>query len=149
MRRIVYLTLAITATLVFLVACSSNKQTSAQPNPAVLQAAARPAPRSNGERGSLKIGSKPFAEEQLLATMTKLVLEKNGFKVDFTTQAADPAIDQALRCGSIDMLWQYTGTELQQFLKVDQPPTDLDEAFEDGEADGRGQRACAGSRRRR
>ncbi len=79
--------------------------------------------------GSVKIGSKPFAEEQLLATITKLVLEKHGFKVDFTTQAADPAIDQALRSGTIDMLWQYTGTELQQFLKVDQPPTDLTAAF--------------------
>lgn len=79
--------------------------------------------------GSVKIGSKAFAEEQILATMTKLVLEKHGFKVDYTTQAADPAIDQALRAGTIDMLWQYTGTELQQFLNVDQPPTDLDQAF--------------------
>jgi len=84
---------------------------------------------TSGNGASLKIGSKPFAEQQLLATMTKMVLEKNGFKVDFSTQAADPAIDQALRSGAIDMLWQYTGTELQQFLKVDQPPTDLDQAF--------------------
>jgi osmoprotectant transport system substrate-binding protein len=84
---------------------------------------------TSGSGATVKIGSKPFAEEQLLATMTKLVLEKNGFKVDFTTQAADPAIDQALRTGSIDMLWQYTGTELEQQLKVDQVPTDLDQAF--------------------
>jgi osmoprotectant transport system substrate-binding protein len=84
---------------------------------------------TKGNGASVKIGSKPFAEEQLLATMTKLVLEKNGFKVDYTTQAADPAIDQALRNGSIDMLWQYTGTELQQQLNVDQPPTDLNQAF--------------------
>jgi osmoprotectant transport system substrate-binding protein len=84
---------------------------------------------TSGNGASLKIGSKPFAEQQLLATMTKLVLEKNGFKVDFTTQAADPAIDQALSSGSIDMLWQYTGTELQTVLKLDQVPTDLTEAF--------------------
>jgi osmoprotectant transport system substrate-binding protein len=56
-------------------------------------------------------------------------LEKNGFKVDYTTQAQDPAIDQALRAGTIDMLWQYTGTELQELLNVDQPPKDLDQAF--------------------
>lgn len=84
---------------------------------------------ASGNGASVKIGSKAFAEEELLATMTKLVLEKHGFKVDYTTKAADPAIDQALRSGTIDMLWQYTGTELQQFLKVDQPPTDLTEAF--------------------
>jgi len=84
---------------------------------------------AGGSAGSVKIGSKAFAEEQILATMTKLVLEKHGFKVDYSTQAADPAIDQALRSGTIDMLWQYTGTELQQFLNVDNPPTDLDQAF--------------------
>jgi osmoprotectant transport system substrate-binding protein len=84
---------------------------------------------TKGNGASVKIGSKPFAEQQLLATMTKLVLEKNGFKVDYSTQAADPAIDQALRNGSIDMLWQYTGTELQQQLNVDQLPTDLNQAF--------------------
>jgi len=82
-----------------------------------------------GSAGSVKIGSKAFAEEQILATMTKLVLEKHGFKVDYSTQAADPAIDQALRSGTIDMLWQYTSTELLQFLNVDNPPTDLDQAF--------------------
>jgi osmoprotectant transport system substrate-binding protein len=82
-----------------------------------------------GSAGTVKIGSKAFAEEQLLATMTQLVLEKHGFKVTYTTQAADPAIDQALRSGTIDMLWQYTGTELEQFLNVDNPPTDLDQAF--------------------
>lgn len=86
-------------------------------------------PGTSGNGASVKIGSKAFAEEQILATMTKLVLEKNGFKVTYTTQAADPAIDMALRSGTIDMLWQYTGTELQQFLNVDQPPTDLDQAF--------------------
>lgn len=78
---------------------------------------------------TVTIGSKPFAEEELLATITQLVLEKGGFKVTYTTKAADPVIDQALRSGSIDMLWQYTGTELQQFLSVDQPPTNLNAAF--------------------
>lgn len=58
-----------------------------------------------------------------------MVLQKGGFKVTYTTKAADPVIDQALRSGSIDMLWQYTGTELQQFLNVDSPPTNLNAAF--------------------
>lgn len=83
----------------------------------------------NGNGATLKIGSKTFAEEQLLASMAKQVLEKHGYKVDFTSQADDPAIDQALRSKQIDMLWQYTGTELQNFLQVSNPPTDLDKAF--------------------
>ena len=83
----------------------------------------------SGNGATVKIGSKAFAEEQLLATITQLVLQKHDFKVEYSTQAADPVIDQALRSGSIDMLWQYTGTELQQFLHVDNPPTNLDSAF--------------------
>lgn len=79
--------------------------------------------------GSIKIGSKAFAEEELLANMTQLVLEKHGFTVDYTFKAKDPTLGQALESGQIDMYWQYTGTELQGPLAVDKPPTDLDQAF--------------------
>jgi osmoprotectant transport system substrate-binding protein len=77
----------------------------------------------------VSIGSKAFAEEELLATITQLVLDQHGFKVTYTTKAADPVIDQALRSGSVDMLWQYTGTELEEFLKISNPPTNLNAAF--------------------
>jgi osmoprotectant transport system substrate-binding protein len=80
--------------------------------------------------GSLKIGMKGFAEEQLLASMTKQVLEKRGFTVDATFTAKDPTLGQALESGQIDMYWQYTGTELQGPLGVDKPPTDLQAAFD-------------------
>ncbi|MDP9325761.1 MAG: quaternary ammonium transporter [Candidatus Dormibacteraeota bacterium] len=73
---------------------------------------------------------KGFAEEQLLASMTKQVLEKRGFTVDATFTAKDPTLGQALESGQIDMYWQYTGTELQGPLAVDKPPTDLDAAFD-------------------
>jgi glycine betaine/choline ABC-type transport system substrate-binding protein len=80
--------------------------------------------------GSLKLGSKGFAEEQLLASMTKQLLEKHGFTVDYSFTAKDPALGQALESGAIDMYWQYTGTELQGPLAVDKPPTDLQAAFD-------------------
>jgi osmoprotectant transport system substrate-binding protein len=80
--------------------------------------------------GSLKVGMKGFAEEQLLASMTKLMLEKRGFTVDATFTAKDPTLGQALESGQIDMYWQYTGTELQGPLGVDKPPTDLQQAFD-------------------
>ncbi|MGI8554624.1 MAG: glycine betaine ABC transporter substrate-binding protein, partial [Dehalococcoidia bacterium] len=142
--KIYALAMLLGATLGLAVACGGNKNTSKQgavgtqangagagAGIATTSAGAACAVGQGNDGGgaSVKIGSKAFAEEELLATMTKLVLEKHGFKVDYTTKAADPAIDQALRSGTIDMLWQYTGTELQQFLKVDQPPTDLTAAF--------------------
>jgi osmoprotectant transport system substrate-binding protein len=86
---------------------------------------------SSGNGAHVSIGSKGFAEEQLLATMTKLVLEAHGFTVDYTFQAKDKAIGQALTAGNIDMLWQYTGTELTDYLGLATGafPTALDDAF--------------------
>src|ERR1700686_5666931 len=86
---------------------------------------------SNGNGAHVSIGSKAFAEEQLLATMTQLELQAHGFTVDYTLQAKDKAIGQALTGGTIDMLWQYTGTELTNYLGLTtgQFPTDPKQAF--------------------
>lgn len=134
MKRLIWTLTVFAALVTVLAACGSNNSGGASTGSSsgattAALSGCTVGQGTNGNGASVKIGSKPFAEQQLLATMTKMVLEKNGFKVDYTTQAADPAIDQAIRSGAIDMLWQYTGTELQQQLKVDQPPTDLDQAF--------------------
>jgi osmoprotectant transport system substrate-binding protein len=86
---------------------------------------------NSGNGASVSIGSKGFAEEQLLATMTKQVLEKHGFNVTYNLQAKDTAIGNAVLNGQIDMLWQYTGTELTDpgYLGLSNIPTDLDQAF--------------------
>lgn len=83
----------------------------------------------DGGGAHLRIGSKPFAEEELLAAITRIVLDRHGYTVDDSIHAADPAIDRGLRDGTVDMLWQYTGTELEEFLGVPRPPTSLDAAF--------------------
>jgi osmoprotectant transport system substrate-binding protein len=91
-----------------------------------------PAPSgSSGNGATLNIGSKAFAEEQLLAQMTKDVLGAHGFTVNYTFQAADKAIGTALVSGTIDMYWQYTGTELGDYLglQTGSYPTALDAAF--------------------
>ena len=87
---------------------------------------------SSGNGATVSIGSKAFAEEQLLATMTKLVLEKHGFTVKYDLQVKDPAIGNAVRNSQIDMLWQYTGTELTDpgYLNLSNIPTDLHAAFQ-------------------
>jgi osmoprotectant transport system substrate-binding protein len=89
-----------------------------------------PSGASGGGGGAhVSIGSKGFAEEELLATITKLELEKHGFSVDYHLQAKDTAIGNALVSGQIDMLWQYTGTELTDYLHLTSFPRNLDEAF--------------------
>jgi len=84
---------------------------------------------SSGNGAHLSIGSKAFAEEQLLATMTQQVLQAHGFTIDYTFQAKDKAIGQALTGGNIDMYWQYTGTELTDYLNLTGFPTDPTQAF--------------------
>lgn len=103
------------------------------PGPIAPAPATSNCPAGSGSSGSgahVSIGSKSFAEEQLLATITKQVLEANGFSVDYSLQAKDPGIGQALS-GQIDMLWQYTGTELQNagYLNLKDFPRDLQAAF--------------------
>jgi osmoprotectant transport system substrate-binding protein len=91
-----------------------------------------PAPSgSDGGGATVSIGSKGFAEEQLLATITQLELQKHNFTVNYTTQAKDTAIGNALVSGNIDMLWQYTGTELGNpgYLNLKTFPRDLNAAF--------------------
>jgi osmoprotectant transport system substrate-binding protein len=90
-----------------------------------------PAPSgNNGNGASVKIGSKSdVPEDQLVAEMTKLVLEQHGFTVDSTFKATDKNVGNALQNGTIDMLWQYTGTELGFYLGLTGFPTDLHQAF--------------------
>ena len=86
---------------------------------------------SSGDGAHVSIGFKPFTEEQLLATITAQVLQAHDFVVDDTFSASDKSIGTALTSGTIDMYWQYTGTELTDYLGLTtgQFPTDLTQAF--------------------
>jgi osmoprotectant transport system substrate-binding protein len=111
---------------------NSNTTTAGSPGTGGSPSSGCPSPSGNSGNGAtVSIGSKAFAEEQLLATMTKQVLEKHGFTVKYDLQAKDTAIGNALLNGQIDMLWQYTGTELTDpgYLNLKDVPTDLDQAF--------------------
>lgn len=85
----------------------------------------------SGNGATVNLGSKAFGEEYLLAYMTQDVLQAHGFTVNYTFNAADKAIGTALQNGTIDMYWQYTGTELGTYLglAVGSYPTDLTQAF--------------------
>lgn len=86
---------------------------------------------SSGGGATVSIGSKAFAEEELLASMTQQVLQAHGFTVNYSFMAADKAIGTALQNGTIDMYWQYTGTELTDYLGLTTGsfPTALQQAF--------------------
>ena len=87
---------------------------------------------TSGNGAHLSIGFKPFAEEQLLASITQQVLQAHDFTITDTFSASDKAIGTALSNGTIDMYWQYTGTELTDYLgySTGQFPTQLTQAFD-------------------
>jgi osmoprotectant transport system substrate-binding protein len=109
---------------------SSNNTTSSSGGGSTGPCAISNSSATDGGGASLKIGAKSFTEEKLLAELTKVELGKHNFVIDDSTHAADPAIGQAIASNQIQMLWQYTGTELgAQYLNVSPIPTDLNQAF--------------------
>jgi osmoprotectant transport system substrate-binding protein len=109
---------------------SSNNTTSSSGGGSTGPCAITNSSATDGGGASLKIGAKSFTEEKLLAELTKVELGKHNFVIDDSTHAADPAIGQAIASNQIQMLWQYTGTELgAQYLNVSPIPTDLNQAF--------------------
>lgn len=84
-----------------------------------------------GDSDSKKItvGAKNFTEQFLLATMTTLILEENGFEVDEKSNMGSSALRQALENKQVDITWDYTGTGLVTYLD-DEPVADKQEAFE-------------------
>jgi osmoprotectant transport system substrate-binding protein len=130
MRRkfIAGIAVAITAVLA---ACGGGNSGGSSPTAAGTKSNCPTGSGTSGNGATVSIGSKPFAEEQLLAQMTADVLGAHGFTVTYTFQAADKAIGTALVDGNIDMYWQYTGTELTDYLGLGTGtfPTALGAAF--------------------
>jgi osmoprotectant transport system substrate-binding protein len=130
-RRCVLLAASIAAAGAVLPACgSSNTTTTSSGGGTSGPCAITNTSSTDGGGASLKIGAKSFTEEKLLAALTRLELGKHHFTIDDSTHAADPAIGQAIQSSQIQLLWQYTGTELgSQYLNVSPIPSDLDQAF--------------------
>ncbi|MGO4174536.1 glycine betaine ABC transporter substrate-binding protein [Bosea sp. TAF32] len=66
----------------------------------------------------IKVGSKNFTEQYILAEMYAAVLEKAGFKVERKINLGGTLIaHQALTTGQIDLYPEYTGTALSAVVK--------------------------------
>jgi osmoprotectant transport system substrate-binding protein len=129
-RRYVLIGASIAAAGAMLPACGSSTTATTSGGGTSGPCAIGDTSAKDGGGASLKIGAKPFDEEKLLAAIAKVELGKHNFTIDNTTVAADPAIGQAIASNQIQLLWQYTGTELgAQYLNVTPTVTDLDQAF--------------------
>src|ERR1700741_1570882 len=75
---------------------------------------------------TLKVGSKNFTEQFIVAELYAAALEAAGFKVERKINlGATLVAHEALRTGAIDLYPEYTGTGLGAVMKV-QGATDPD-----------------------
>ena len=68
----------------------------------------------------LVVGGKNFTEQQIMAAMTTELLEANGFEVDTRAGMGSAVLREAQENGQIDLYWEYTGTSLITYNKVEE-----------------------------
>lgn len=66
------------------------------------------------------VGGKNFTEQLLLAEMTAQLLEAKGFDVDKRDGMGSQVLRDAQLNGQVDVYWEYTGTSLVTYNKVDE-----------------------------
>ena len=66
------------------------------------------------------VGGKNFTEQQILSSMTEQLLEAKGYDVDNRAGMGSAALRQAMENGQIDVYWEYTGTSLITYNKVEE-----------------------------
>ena len=69
---------------------------------------------------TIVVGGKNFTEQQLMSQMTAQLLKAKGFNVDVKAGMGSAVVRQAQESGQIDVYWEYTGTSLITYNKVNE-----------------------------
>lgn len=83
---------------------------------------------NNGD--TIRVGSKDFTENEIVAEIYSLALENAGYKVDRTFDIASSVIHKSITSDEIDLYPEYTGTGLISILGED-PLTDPDAVYKE------------------
>ncbi|MEQ6378720.1 glycine betaine ABC transporter substrate-binding protein [Bacillaceae bacterium S4-13-56] len=83
---------------------------------------------SGDEEKEVTVGAKNFTEQFLLAKMSQMLLEDEGFVVDMKDNLGSSALRQALENGQVQVTWDYTGTGLVTY-NGEEPIADEQEAY--------------------
>ena len=67
---------------------------------------------------NIVVGGKNFTEQQIMSQMTAQLLQAKGFKVDVKAGMGSAVLRQAQENGQIDVYWEYTGTSLITYNKI-------------------------------
>ena len=67
---------------------------------------------------NIVVGGKNFTEQQIMSQMTAQLLQSKGFKPDVKAGMGSAVLRQAQESGQIDVYWEYTGTSLITYNKI-------------------------------
>lgn len=68
----------------------------------------------------VKVGGKNFTEQLILSSMTTQYLKAKGIDATLTSGLGSTLMRQAMESGQLDVVWDYTGTALIVFNKVEE-----------------------------
>ena len=66
---------------------------------------------------SVTVGGKNYTEQLIMSSMTKQLLDANGFDTDLRNGMGSTVLRKAQVNGQIDLYWEYTGTSLVTYNK--------------------------------
>ena len=75
------------------------------------------------------VGGKSFTEQQIMTAMTVQLLKAKGFNPERKAGMGSAAVRAALENGQVDVYWEYTGTALSVFNKINDKFNSSDEAY--------------------
>jgi len=90
--------------------------------------ASAPEKSAGGAAGKIIVGSKDFTENEVVAELYALALEKAGYTVERRMDIASSVIHTSIVNGEVDLYPEYTGTGLISILKLG-AMTDPDEVY--------------------
>ena len=78
------------------------------------------APAMAADPAPVRVGGKNFTEQLILSSMTSQYLRAKGFTTELTAGLGSTLMRQAMESGQLDVVWDYTGTALIVFNRVDE-----------------------------
>ncbi|TDF66337.1 glycine betaine ABC transporter substrate-binding protein [Cupriavidus sp. L7L] len=81
-------------------------------------AAAPDAHAADAAAAPIRVGGKNFTEQLLLSSMTSKYLRAKGLTTELTAGLGSTLMRQAMESNQLDVVWDYTGTALIVFNKV-------------------------------
>lgn len=112
-----------------LAGCGSSSSSSGSANGSSAGTSGTNAQTASAASGTIRVGSKDFTENEVVAEIYALALEDAGYKVERTFDIASSVIHTSITNNEIDLYPEYTGTGLISILQ-DDPLTDPQEVYD-------------------